>query len=815
MIKYQNSVASAVDGKPIYGAQVNVYNTADESLATIYADEAGTSPLGQPILTDQLGSYSFYVADGKYTITVMTGTVQISTTNITMVDALQLKERALLVPVNEDAGTLPSASARAGLLLGFDQITGGPTALVPNSFAGPTGTSDSAFLTLNELKDIDPALYPSPRLAALAGSDGAILNGTFTYQAGNFIEGPDVVKLNSVPLTTGALVRVREAKAVPYAVPYNRILSDKSLDRITLNDFGADAKPAGADNPDWDTAAFQRAVDFCANYLTATQLPGDPNPIRTGPAIKVPAARYTLVQPITANSPTAGRFAFRGEDKNGTVLRLAPGIYAVQPSARIESTYFADMTVMGGKGFFRHTHTGDNVSQKHIFENLLLYSYSGAAISSDATDFPYITIQNSIFAGGGTGDGSTRGICLGGLLDKLYVAHNAFLSNDIGIVVGPVHSGSWHLDDNDHISAYGPDRTWFDIWIRPHDGTVSAASPPGAQFFRSESGMGTGITNSKFGNEGITSFERKAPKILIAAALWQGGVVGTPPPRDVAMPDPAWQDGTDGRHYFSGLNLAGNTFATANTRDANGVAQEGADASIMLVRCNNIDKITWEESNTYLGSFRHAVEHSAPDLRLPSAQNTNWNINLPVSGVPTTRKFTNSPVGILRDPGGTSGDPYAVNPFLGTDPTRAVYKSVTSPDGWTVNGGVTKAATTNIDGQADATRLTFDGTPASFQVVGADPMLANMGRAGFIKGSYRLPPDSPIQRLQLFFNSGGRDIRSLTMNLSATGRWETLAITCPLMPDSQYGLATFFAIGAVSGSIMDLGDFEFSAGKTA
>lgn len=144
MLKYDNSVSSSIDGKPIYGAQVTVLDEQGNP-AVLYSDESGTTLLSQPVLTDQAGYFAFYIGDGRYNIEVMTGSVLISRTNITMVDTLTLKSRALLVPVNEDAATLPPAGDRAGMLLGFDQATGAPTALAANSFAGPPGAADNTY----------------------------------------------------------------------------------------------------------------------------------------------------------------------------------------------------------------------------------------------------------------------------------------------------------------------------------------------------------------------------------------------------------------------------------------------------------------------------------------------------------------------------------------------------------------------------------------------------------------------------------------------------------------------------------------------
>lgn len=204
MIKYDDTVSSQTTGQPIYGAQVTVLN-AQGLQATIYSDEAGTIPLSQPILTDQSGYFSFYIDDGRYNVVVMAGQAEIARTNITMVDTLTLKDRALLVPQNEDAGTLPPAGDRAGLLLGF-AANGAPTALAPNSFEGPTGPANSTYTSLAALKAA-PITNSSYIFAPPNGSDGGATAGTFVFQAGDFTGRSDVVKLDSTPLNQGALVR--------------------------------------------------------------------------------------------------------------------------------------------------------------------------------------------------------------------------------------------------------------------------------------------------------------------------------------------------------------------------------------------------------------------------------------------------------------------------------------------------------------------------------------------------------------------------------------------------------------------------------
>lgn len=203
MIKYGDTISSQTTGQPIYGAQVTVLN-AQGLQATIYSDEAGTIPLSQPILTDQSGYFSFYIDDGRYNVVVMAGQAEIARTNITMVDTLGIKQRALLVPVNEDGGTIAPADARKGMVLAFDAVTGAPSAVLPNEFAGPTGPANSTYTSLAALK----AAPQSNRSYILA--DGTNSPVTYAYVAGDFTGRADdvnVVKLDAVPLTTGALVR--------------------------------------------------------------------------------------------------------------------------------------------------------------------------------------------------------------------------------------------------------------------------------------------------------------------------------------------------------------------------------------------------------------------------------------------------------------------------------------------------------------------------------------------------------------------------------------------------------------------------------
>jgi lysophospholipase L1-like esterase len=69
MQKYFDTILSPT-GRPIAGATVSVYTYGTTTLASVYSDSAGTTPASNPIGTDVNGSFSFYAADGRYTLSI-------------------------------------------------------------------------------------------------------------------------------------------------------------------------------------------------------------------------------------------------------------------------------------------------------------------------------------------------------------------------------------------------------------------------------------------------------------------------------------------------------------------------------------------------------------------------------------------------------------------------------------------------------------------------------------------------------------------------------------------------------------------------
>lgn len=115
MQKYINNIITA-SGVPVAGASVSVALYPSGTLATIYADN-GVTTKTNPTSSDALGNFSFYAADGRYTVTI-TG----SGINTQTISDILLED-----PAN---GTTALSSSSGASLVGYTQ--GGAGAVPTN-----------------------------------------------------------------------------------------------------------------------------------------------------------------------------------------------------------------------------------------------------------------------------------------------------------------------------------------------------------------------------------------------------------------------------------------------------------------------------------------------------------------------------------------------------------------------------------------------------------------------------------------------------------------------------------------------------------
>lgn len=134
-------------------------------------------------------------------------------------DAIQedVRNRSLMLPPGSIQPDLAAGDFDGPVkVLILDPVTRTVQPADSRAFAGVPGVGGNTFLTLQQLRDLDPTKYQSATLA-----DGVNPPVSYAYVAGNFVGKDDnvnVVRLNAVPLALGALVR-QGAQSVAYASP--------------------------------------------------------------------------------------------------------------------------------------------------------------------------------------------------------------------------------------------------------------------------------------------------------------------------------------------------------------------------------------------------------------------------------------------------------------------------------------------------------------------------------------------------------------------------------------------------------------------
>lgn len=172
-------VVTNTKGDSLVGYQVLVRDPTTGAVIPIFADDNGT-PIGTVsnliniALTDNAGNYSFFVPFGTYNLEFRTPDgVSVRTINS--------------VPFNSGSQGAPGRD-------GLD---------------GNTGPANSTYTSLASLKAA-PVTNASYIFAPPGGTEGSTTAGTFLYQTAGApytADGVNIIKLDAVPLTTGALVR--------------------------------------------------------------------------------------------------------------------------------------------------------------------------------------------------------------------------------------------------------------------------------------------------------------------------------------------------------------------------------------------------------------------------------------------------------------------------------------------------------------------------------------------------------------------------------------------------------------------------------
>jgi hypothetical protein len=294
------------NGKGLVGYQVLVRGVGNGPIQPIYADSAMTpiysvSGLNNTALTDNAGNWSFFVVPGSYDL-----------------------------EFRDPNGTYLKTVSNATLLSGQNGDQGDP---------GPSGPANSTYTTLAALQAA-PSTNVSYNFAPPSGSDGGVGAGAFFFQPGDFTGRTDVVALNSVPISQGALVRA------------------SSRNYLSVREFGA-----VGDGVADDRARIQAAIDFVA--------------AQGGGAVFIPVGTFRMTFALAEDGGGVSCLTLRngveliGENRFASVLILAsgmvgPGTYfrGIATNGQVSSVVLRDFTFdgnRGGQGAFKPQGNGGNI----------------------------------------------------------------------------------------------------------------------------------------------------------------------------------------------------------------------------------------------------------------------------------------------------------------------------------------------------------------------------------------------------------------------------------------------------------------------
>lgn len=197
MLNYSNSVLDA-SGNAAVSATVTVKNYPSGTNATIYSDN-GVTPKTNPITTDSSGGFSFYAANGRYTLTVIYAGVTVNQTDsiylYDMADASFTQFQAdptLAIGIDvaaraDNLGMFRIINyARNAEQIAFGSLTS------PNDFDVATGTARSIQVkiintaTANRYLTLTGSVGGNPTIGVSAGSLNIGANATFYNVASQY-----------------------------------------------------------------------------------------------------------------------------------------------------------------------------------------------------------------------------------------------------------------------------------------------------------------------------------------------------------------------------------------------------------------------------------------------------------------------------------------------------------------------------------------------------------------------------------------------------------------------------------------------------
>jgi hypothetical protein len=239
MQKYQNNIVSS-SGTPVISASISVTNYPSGTAATIYSDN-GVTLATNPLTSDSLGNFSFYAADGRYSLSI--SGVNVSATTLT--DIL-LEDPTNPNPISATTITATGTSTLAGVTATSLAVSGAAT--VGAGLAVTGALSATGALTTNGLKEDSSGNFA----VGGATSSSATLAVSKNITGAAFAAGTRVTSIVQPDVTSRA--DIFQAVAAVAAGTYNTVIGYQAqqgtITGTLTNQIGFSADPSlvGATN---------------------------------------------------------------------------------------------------------------------------------------------------------------------------------------------------------------------------------------------------------------------------------------------------------------------------------------------------------------------------------------------------------------------------------------------------------------------------------------------------------------------------------------------------------------------------------------
>lgn len=247
------------------------------------------------------------------------------------------------------------------LVMGGNRISGIGPGIAPGDAAtiDQIATADNNYPDLTTLKAATPA-----RLAYVLATDTGPVN--YAYVIGDFTGKADnvnVVKLDVVPLATGALVRqgadsltAQRKRTTDSITGIIRNAQTEFNEAVKFTQFALPGQPAGAGNKAWDTQAMNRAVIYAMDNGRSVEIPDNDVPFKFGNIVLPKNEQGTdgdIARPTKFTIHGAGAVVFDG---TGFLFDCTAGVFydlVIAGGLRFEATGGGDSKFINGEKFIR------------------------------------------------------------------------------------------------------------------------------------------------------------------------------------------------------------------------------------------------------------------------------------------------------------------------------------------------------------------------------------------------------------------------------------------------------------------------------